>query len=391
MNARIDPHELGDVLGNYPTGVCVITALAPDGQALAMVVGSFASVSREPPLVSFMPTRTSTSFAQLRQAQGFVVNVVAHDQIDLVRRLTRSDRTKMDGESWSPSPRSGAPILEGVVAAIECETHSVLDAGDHHIVLGAVTGVRTVRPTIPLLYFRGGYGEFAPTSFVATESRGLSGALAGAQSLRGQLEHAAREFGGEVTVFGRIAGDSVALATAPAPGGDQITRLGARYPVAPPIGALYLAWSDEREQRAWLDKAVSATAAERAEHRRQLGDARAHGWSVSVIADDEAEWPDRAVAGDPGEAVRLRHAEMARRLRASARVHDVSRIDPGERYRVVGLMAPIFTSDGAAPELMVRVLLRGGRMMSGDEVREAGDTLRAFCDDASAPVRAGTR
>ncbi len=387
MTTRIDPQELHDVLGNYPTGVCVITATAADdGQALAMVVGTFASVSKDPPLVSFMPTKASTSFAQLRDAGRFVVNIVAHDQAPLVRRLARSDRSKMDDESWRASPVSGAPMLDGVVAAIECDTHSVLDAGDHFIVLGTVTGLQTVRPTIPLLYFRGGYGEFAPTSFVATEGRGLSGALAGAQELRGQIEHAAREFGGEVTVFGRIAGESVALATAPAPGGDQITRLGARYPVAPPIGALYLAWSTDEEQRAWLDRAVSATPAERAGYRRQLDDARAHGWSVSVLSDDDDDGADDESAADPDEAVRRRHAEMTRHLKASSHVPSVDRLDPLAWYRVAGLMAPVPPHAGGAPDLMIRVLMRPSRMMTGREVRAAGETLRAFSQDAALRV-----
>lgn len=387
MNADIDVQELHDVLGNSPTGVCVITAIAADGQALAMVVGTFAAVSTDPPLVSFMPNRASVSFAQLREADGFVANIVAHDQADLVRRLARSDRAKMDDESWRPAPTSGAPILDGVVAAIECVRQAVLDAGDHHIVLGAVTGLHTVRPTMPLLYFRGGYGEFSPTSFVATEPRGLSGTLAGAQDLRGQIEHAAREFGGEVTVFGRIGGDSVALATAPAPGGDQITRLGAHYPVAPPIGALYLAWSDDAQQQAWLDRAVSATPEERAESRRQLADARAHGWSVSVLSDVEEAGSGEPTLGDPDDDVRRRHAEMTRRLKASARVLPVSELDPHALYRVAGLMAPIFSRESTAPELMIRVLLRDGRTLSGAEVQTMGETLLAFSEDAAWHLR----
>jgi len=380
MIASVDPQSLSDVLGSYPTGVSVITALSDDGRALAMVVGSFAAVSKEPPLISFMPAKTSRSFAQLREATRFVVNIVAHDQEGLVRRLARSDSSKMDREPWRRSSLSGAPILDGVVASIECEMRSVLDAGDHYIVLGAVQQLRAERPTIPLLYFRGGYGEFAPKSFVVTERRGLSGAVASAQALRGQIEHAALEFGGEVTVFGRIAGDSVALATAAAPGGDQITPLGTRYALTPPIGALYHAWSDEREQQTWIGRAVGATAEERARYSQQLENAREHGWSVSVLPDDDADRPE-----DPGSS---ELDDVVRHIRASARVRDVPDIVADDWYRVVGLMAPIFTADSAAPELMIRVLLYPSRRMPGDEVLALGELLQAFSADASARIRA---
>lgn len=387
MTTAIDPQQFRDVLGHYPTGVSVITALAPDGQAIAMVVGTFTSVSLDPPLVAFLPSKNSSSFEQLREADAFVVNILAHDQEDVVRRLARSDRQKMDVERWSLSA-AGNPVLDGVVASIECDRHSILEAGDHFIVLGEVKSLRTIRPTIPLLFFRGGYGEFAPKSLVMPDGRGMSGAVAQAQALRGELEVAAAELGGEVTVFAKITGDTVALASAAASGGDQITPLGARYPIAPPIGAQYIAWSDEREQDIWIDRAVGATQEERAAYRRHLDDARQWGWSVNVVPDEASQWP--AVLGQAegvGDLVRGRHAEVTRRIAQSALPCDISDIDDARSYQVIGFMAPIFVAEGAAPELMVRLLLYPTERLTGADVRARGAALTAFTRAAASTLR----
>ncbi len=370
MHTVLEPAHLRNVLGNYPTGVSVITATAPDGQALAMVVGTFTSVSLEPPLIAFLPQKSSSSFADLRACDRFVVNVLAHDQEDVVRRLSRSDRTKMDAESWHPSP-GGAPILDGVVAAIECDFHDVIEAGDHYIALGNVRSLQTVRPTNPLLFFRGGYGEFAAKSIVVPDGRGLSEAVGRAQALRADLEDGARRLGGELTVFARIVSDSVAVASATGAGSETVTALGVRYPVVPPIGALYVAWSPESEQEAWSGKAVGASPAQRAAYHRHLADIRECGWAASFVPDDD---------GDEG----LLPDEITRRMATSAFVLDVRDIEPDRRYRLTGLMAPVFLHGGRAPELMIRQLLYPAVEVTGEVVLQRGAALKAFAEQASA-------
>lgn len=375
MHTDLSPAHLRNVLGNYPTGVSVITATAPDGQALAMVVGTFTSVSLEPPLIAFLPQKSSSSFADLRACERFAVNVLAHDQEEVVRRLSRSDRTKMDTESWERSP-DGVPILDGVVAAIECRFHDVIDAGDHFIVLGEVLSLRTVRPTNPLLFFRGGYGEFAAKSIVVPDGRGLSEAVGRAQALRADLEDGARRLGGELTMFARIVSDSVAVASATASGSETVTALGVRYPVVPPIGALYVAWSSEAEQEAWVRKALGASPAQRAAYARHLAGLREGGWSASFVPDDDADDSD------------LLPDDVTRRMATSAFVLDVRDIEPHRRYRLTGLMAPVFLHGGRAPELMIRQLLFPSVELTGAEVLERGAALKAFADQASTKLSA---
>jgi flavin reductase (DIM6/NTAB) family NADH-FMN oxidoreductase RutF len=149
------------VLGHYPTGVCVVTALSDDGGASAMVVGSFTSVSLDPPLVAFFPDRGSTSWPKIEAAGKFCVNVLGSHQEDLCRRFASKASDKFESLSYSLSD-NGNPVLEDVVAWIDCRLSAVHEAGDHYIAIGETLQLELVRPESPLLFFRGGYGSFSP-------------------------------------------------------------------------------------------------------------------------------------------------------------------------------------------------------------------------------------
>ncbi|TFY23802.1 flavin reductase family protein, partial [Escherichia coli] len=137
-----------DVLGNYPTGVVVITAIDTGGNPAGMAVGSFTSVSLDPPLVAFLPDKSSTSFPKIRTANGFCVNVLAADQEDVCRGFAMRGGDKFAGVEWKPT-LSGAPRLEGVSAWIDCEFESITEAGDHYIVLGRVLELDAPGPDVP--------------------------------------------------------------------------------------------------------------------------------------------------------------------------------------------------------------------------------------------------
>ena len=150
-----------DVLGNFPTGVVVVTAAGRDGEPVAMVVGSFTSVSLDPPMVLFLADRGSSTFPKIRAAGRFVVNVLASDQVGLCRTMATKGADRFRDVGWRPAG-SGAPVLDGVVAWIDCVMADVVDAGDHVIALAAVQDLRVVSEKLPLLFFRGGYGAFEP-------------------------------------------------------------------------------------------------------------------------------------------------------------------------------------------------------------------------------------
>ncbi len=146
------------VLGHYPTGVCVVTAVDAEGPT-GMVVGSFTSVSLDPPLVAFFPAKSSSSWPRIEQAGKFCVNVLASDQQALCGQFAAKGSDKFSGVSHRVSA-NGSPILDGVVAWIDCALEAVHEAGDHYIVLGRVIALEASAPGKPLLFFQGSYGEF---------------------------------------------------------------------------------------------------------------------------------------------------------------------------------------------------------------------------------------
>src|ERR1700712_1557698 len=99
MSDDIDPALFRETLGHYPPGVPVVTAIV-DGQPVGMVVGTFSSVSMDPPLIAFYPMSNSRSFALLRNATSFCVNVLASDQEALCRQFATAGERKFDGVGW---------------------------------------------------------------------------------------------------------------------------------------------------------------------------------------------------------------------------------------------------------------------------------------------------
>ena len=162
MSASINSTEYRRILGHYPTGVCAITAVF-ETLPVGMIVGSFTSVSLEPPLVAFFPDRTSTSWPKIRAAGRFCVNVLAEHQEHVCRALSSKVDNKFEAVSYRLSPL-GLPIVDGSVAWVNCDLYSVHEAGDHFIALGQVHSMQVEQPHGPLLFFQGSYGRFLPFS-----------------------------------------------------------------------------------------------------------------------------------------------------------------------------------------------------------------------------------
>jgi flavin reductase (DIM6/NTAB) family NADH-FMN oxidoreductase RutF len=156
---EIDPTLFRRVMGHYPTGVTVVAALEGD-HPVGLAIGSFFSVSLEPPLVGFCVARTSSSWPRIEAVGRFGVTVLAEDQQATSGRFASKVEDKFEGETWVPAPVTGSPLIQGGLEHIDCTLHSVLDGGDHVIVLGRVQYLDVHRDDVgPLLFFRGGYGR----------------------------------------------------------------------------------------------------------------------------------------------------------------------------------------------------------------------------------------
>ena len=146
--------DVADLFRRITTGVYVI-GVAHDGRRNAFTAAWLTQVSFDPLLVSLSVNPSHASYQLLVDGGGFVVNVLRRDQLDLAEGFgTRSgrDEDKLAGLGWRPAG-SGAPILDGALAWLECRVHDRFPAGDHEIVLARPVAGDLVRPDLaPLLY-----------------------------------------------------------------------------------------------------------------------------------------------------------------------------------------------------------------------------------------------
>jgi 3-hydroxy-9,10-secoandrosta-1,3,5(10)-triene-9,17-dione monooxygenase reductase component len=152
-----DARSFRDTLGRFATGVAFVTA-APEGEPAGLIVNSLTSVSLDPPLVSFCPSRSSLTWSRMRRARRFGVNVLGQQHEHFAIRATPAGADRFAGLDWEPG-RGGAPLITDALAQIECEIAAEHPAGDHWIVVGRVDDLRVVPTTNdPLVFFAGAFG-----------------------------------------------------------------------------------------------------------------------------------------------------------------------------------------------------------------------------------------
>ncbi|MFB6619275.1 flavin reductase family protein [Streptomyces sp. NPDC085524] len=161
--APVSPAEFRAVLGNFASGVTIITAPPGEGEdgPAGFACQSFASLSLDPPLVTFMVARTSTTWPRIARAGVFCVNILGAEQGRLCRAFAVSGADKFAGVGHSPAPATGSPQLDDVPAWIDCRIHAVHTGGDHLIVVGRVEAMGAAGEDGPLLFHKGRFGRFA--------------------------------------------------------------------------------------------------------------------------------------------------------------------------------------------------------------------------------------
>lgn len=156
----LEPTRFREVLGRFATGVTIITALEED-VPVGFSCQSFSTLSLDPPMVLLAPARSSTSWPRIAAAGAFCVNILGEHQEAVCRAFAISGGDKFNGVGWGPGAVTGAPVIEGSLAVIECELGQVYDGGDHEIVTGLVVDLQ-VGEGAPLLFYRSGFGRFVP-------------------------------------------------------------------------------------------------------------------------------------------------------------------------------------------------------------------------------------
>ena len=155
----MDGRAFRQSLGEFATGVAVITAQGSGEELIGMTMSSFNSVSIDPPLVLFSVDRRANSLPAMLEAKGFAVNVLAREQEQISNRFARALSDK-----WAEVKRTvghaQAPLITGALAHFECEPYANYDGGDHVIFVVRVLrhAVRAGNPA-PLVFFRGRYRD----------------------------------------------------------------------------------------------------------------------------------------------------------------------------------------------------------------------------------------
>jgi flavin reductase (DIM6/NTAB) family NADH-FMN oxidoreductase RutF/DNA-binding IclR family transcriptional regulator len=338
----IDPKWYRQVLGQYPTGVSLVTSTQADGSPIGMIVGSFTSVSLDPPLVAFFPARSSGTWAGLRECRNFCVNILSAEQETTCRKLASREPDKFAEIGYDLSPL-GSPIINGAVAWIDCELDRIEEAGDHFIVLGLVRDLAIADGGLPLLFFQGGYGKFAPSSLMASDTHGLlTEQLRIVDSARPEMERIALDLSAQCIASTR-AGDELIFA---ASAGQSKTSaptfpVGQRVPFAPPLGSIFAAWLPTAQADQWIGSGTDET--QQQAYRKALARVRERGFAVGLPRQEVHQTFTQRLKGqaDSSEIQRGEFENLIAGLRFDPAEMAA---EPGEDALMVS--APIFDSAG---------------------------------------------
>ncbi|HEV8488133.1 MAG TPA: flavin reductase family protein [Blastocatellia bacterium] len=155
----VSHEEFRQALGRFASGVTIVTCKSDGGDPCGITVSAFSSLSLEPPLVLICIDRRASVYEDLKKGCCFAVNVLAQDQESISRRFASRDEDRFKGIGYREG-KTGAPLIEGAVAFIECRVVHSYPGGDHTIFVGEVE-YSEVNEGKPLLYFRGGYSSIA--------------------------------------------------------------------------------------------------------------------------------------------------------------------------------------------------------------------------------------
>lgn len=374
-----DPHFFRTTLGHFPTGVVAITSMDENGEPTGMAVGSFTSVSLDPPLVAFLPDKSSSTFPKVRANGRFCVNVLGSHQQAVCRSMSRKGGDKFADVAWTPT-ELGSPRVHDSVAWIDCSISAIHDAGDHYIVVGEVHDLDIGEAGAPLVFFQGGYGRFASTSLTAPAELDLYRPLAALGDARSEMITLATELGAECCASAVVGNQLVLVGSVVGTGVDRRPRirLGSRMPFVAPLGLGWAAWLDVAARQRWAGSVTNRIAIQ--DLTAALDRVRARGWSVVLHSSGQARLERAVSAAD----VTSPSAESVDELTAATADLDLAGYEPAElardkQYDVRVLSAPVFDAQGEL--VLLLSLYRAPRGLSGPEVEDMG---RRLAETASA-------
>ncbi|MCT4333139.1 flavin reductase [Paracoccus sp. YLB-12] len=332
--------QFRDVLGNFPTGVVAVTGIDDAGQPIGMILGSFGSVSLDPPLVSFMPAKSSSSWARLAGCKHYCINILGASQEDICRVLASKSADKFQDVAFTASS-CGDPMIIGSLAHIHCRPVTVHDAGDHDIVVCQVDDLSAASPGTPLLFYRGGFGTFTSQSLLSSETA-LMDKVRLLDRIRDLPESLAQELDTEVSAVALFNEEIVLIGSyGRSRAVDFPSRVGQHLPFMPPIGGVFASWCSPELQAMWLANAGAAGSPERAVATDTIKQIRRRGFAMGLGHEHSLAWEQAAYwksAGDP----KVTSAELRRRIAATLHHYNPASLCDAEEHEFHFAQAPIF-------------------------------------------------
>jgi len=170
--AHFDSRDYRDTLGQFATGVTVVTARAPDGRRVGLTVNSFTSVSLDPPIVLWCLSRSSASARQFLAATRFAINVLAFDQVVVAQRFASRHPDRFAGIGCRIGP-DGVPLLDGAIAHLVYRNIARHPTGDHLIFIGEVEHYERFAGE-PLVFQAGEYARLLPICLDGKDYSGIA-------------------------------------------------------------------------------------------------------------------------------------------------------------------------------------------------------------------------
>ncbi|MCK4087229.1 flavin reductase family protein [Acinetobacter radioresistens] len=154
---QLEPRSLRQLLGQYATGITVVTALDVNQRKIGMTANSFTSVSLDPPLILWNIAKSATHFEDFRQAEYFAINILNEDQYLESNHFSKSADDKFEGRD-DVDEYMGIPILNKSLTTFVCRQYELHEAGDHYIIVGQIEACRNQMGN-PLVFHNGQYKQ----------------------------------------------------------------------------------------------------------------------------------------------------------------------------------------------------------------------------------------
>ena len=154
----LDGRNLRDALGRFATGVCLITTVSDNQQAMGMTANSFSSVSLDPPLVLWALQNNSDVYDVFANPRHFAINILSSEQQAHSNQYAKKDQHDLDPAHFRDG-KYGAPVIRQALVTFECELYATYEGGDHLIIVGRVKALHQRSTGEPLLFYSGGYHE----------------------------------------------------------------------------------------------------------------------------------------------------------------------------------------------------------------------------------------